>query len=211
MKNVKCKIKLKKPKFLIFNFQFLISHHKAVRGQGMIESMLITVLFLSAIVFVMVQFSLITFGWLRANDAAQAGVRCAIVAKGISASSEAENAAQTGILYVLGAGLPAKATVWEKNLGDAKDHAGSAVRMFSAHAYYIQKIMFSSILQPFLGENDPFIKTGGMAGSFYGGGFGMLDVSRKYGITGAAHCRMVKSPDCDYYDKAYKGAKKFNE
>jgi len=64
--------------------------------------------------------------------------------------------------------------------------------------------MFASLLQPIAGDKDPFIKSRGLAGGFYGGGVPMLDVSRKYGVTGAAHCRMVKSPDWEYYKKSWK-------
>ncbi|MCD6422771.1 MAG: pilus assembly protein [Elusimicrobia bacterium] len=175
------------------------------KGQGVVESLLVTILFLTAVIFAMVQLCMIGYGWLRANDAAQAGVRCAIVAKGATASSnEAKNAAQYGITYCLGAGLPAKATLYEKTLGNLKDRAGRAIRMFSAHAYYIQRLMFASLLQPIAGDKDPFIKSRGLAGGFYGGGVPMLDVSRKYGVTGAAHCRMVKSPDWEYYKKSWK-------
>jgi len=170
----------------------------------MIETLLITILFLTAVVFAMVQLNLIAYGWLRSNDAAQAGVRCAIVAEGATANNKAKNVAQYAVNYVLGAGLPAKVTVWEKNLGSLKDRSGRPIRMFSVHAYYIQRVMFPSLLQPIAGDNDPFIKSQGYAGSFYGGGVSLLDVSRKYGITGAAHCRMVKSPDWEYYNKSWK-------
>jgi len=175
------------------------------KGQGVVESLLVTILFLTAVIFAMVQLCMIGYGWLRANDAAQAGVRCAIVAKGATASSnEAKNAAQYGITYCLGAGLPAKATLYDEPLGNLKDRAGRSIRMFSAHAYYIQRLMFASLLQPIAGDKDPFIKSRGLAGGFYGGGVPMLDVSRKYGVTGAAHCRMVKSPDWEYYKKSWK-------
>ncbi|PKN02075.1 MAG: hypothetical protein CVU77_01250 [Elusimicrobia bacterium HGW-Elusimicrobia-1] len=190
---------------------------KSQSGQGVVETLLVTVLFLTAIIFTMVQFTMITLGWMRANDAAQAGVRAAIVTKGNSSAGaegeDPEQNAQTAITYVLGIGLPAKATIWNKNpLGKAgADHSGNPKQMFSAHAYYTQSVMFSSILQPILGDNDPFIQSEGMAGSFYGGGYGTLDVSRKYGVTGAAHCRMMKSPDWKFYETAYPGAKKFNE
>jgi len=72
---------------------------KGEKGQGVVESLLVTILFLTAVIFAMVQLCMIGYGWLRANDAAQAGVRCAIVAKGATASSnEAKNAAQVWVL-----------------------------------------------------------------------------------------------------------------
>jgi len=159
----------------------------------------------------MVQMNLIVYGWLRANDAAQAGVRVAVVTDTVSTDdgSNAQSIAQKAILYVLGIGLPAKTTVWKKPLGSLEDRGGSNIYMYSAHAYYLQKVMFASLLQPIMGDNDPFIKSGGMVGSFYGGGIGALEVSKKYGVTGAAHCRMIKSPDWEFYNRSWKDGPEF--
>ncbi|MFH1367819.1 MAG: hypothetical protein ABII64_01705 [Elusimicrobiota bacterium] len=178
----------------------------------MVET-LFAVVFLTTFFFAAMQFIMVSIAWLRANEAAQAGLRCAIVSEGSTVegagSGNPNNRAQTAVSYILGFGLPAKAVLWDKipaesarqrhNGGQAgRDHSsgpnmnGANIRMFSLHVYYFQKLMFSSFFS-------------GMSA------FGMLNVSDKYGPSGAAHCRMIKPPDWRYYEKAYPEAYCFNE
>ena len=190
-------------------------------GQAAVETLLTTVIFVTAISFAALQVVLIANGWLIANDAAFSAVRCAIVAKGATDEGAGGEDPELKALYaanlVLGGNLPAIVKLWSKNplesagedrsSSNNSDHEGAQIRMFSAHVYYVQKIMFASILQPV----NPLRNFGGIFGSFYGGGLKYLAVSKKYGPTGAAHCRMIKSPDWKYYEKAYPDAKTFDE
>jgi hypothetical protein len=163
----------------------------------------------------MVQLNMISMQWLRANEAAFGSSRVAAVNDGTYTELAIDEGAFRAAVYTLGPkAVPAQnfTTVWYPGDGAlGNDRAGEKRKMLSGHIYYLQKIAFSSLLQPLAGDNDPFVKSQGHAGSFYGGGFNMLDVSRKKGITGAAHARLVKSPDRKFLNKAYEGAKKFDE
>lgn len=186
-------------------------------GQGVVETLFVTVLFLSGVVFAMVQLNMISMQWLRANEAAFGAARAFVVNDGSYTDLAYDEASYRAAVYTLGPkAVPTKSLVphWfpgEDTTALGTDIGGEKKKMTSVHIYYIQKIAFASLIQPLAGDNDPFIKTQGMAGSFYGGGFGTLDVSRKKGITGAAHARLVKSPDRKFLNKAYEGAKKFDE
>ncbi|MDI6757999.1 MAG: hypothetical protein QME32_08285 [Endomicrobiia bacterium] len=155
--------------------------------------------------------------WLRANEAAFGAARVAAVNDGTYTELAIDEAAFRAAVYTLGPkAVPAQSftTVWYPGADKTvlgTDLGGEKRKMLSGHIYYLQRIAFASLIQPLAGDNDPFIKTQGRAGSFYGGGFGTLDVSRIKGITGAAHARLVKSPDRKFLNKAYEGAKKFDE
>lgn len=172
------------------------------KGQAMVET-LFTIVFITGMFFAAMQVAILSTAWLRANEAAQAGTRCAIVSNGSTTEgAEGQNPstkAQIAVSYILGLGLPAKTVVWDKYPLESagNDHSsgpqtnGAQIRMFSVHVYYFEKLMFSSLLKP--------VST-----------LGFLNISDKYG-GGAAHCRMIKPPDWRYYEKAYPGAYKFNE
>jgi len=162
------------------------------RGQGVLETTIVTMLFMCACVFAIIQLCIITYGYLAGHDAAFAAVRAGVVQKSIG---DAKSAARNSGFFVMASQisgtnniLPQKVTVWQKNpLGKApKDYAGQQVVMYSAHMHYGQSIMFPSVLQPF----NPT--------KFYGGGNPLLKM--------VTHARMMRSPDKLYLKKAYPGA-----
>jgi len=164
-------------------------------GQGVLETAIVTMLFMCAVVFAVIQLCIITYGYLAGHDAAFAAVRSAVVQKSIG---DAKSAARNSGFFVMASQIsgtnnitPEKVTVWDKNpLGKApKDYAGQQVVMYSAHMHYGQSIMFPSLLQPF----NPT--------KFYGGGNPLLKM-----IT---HARMMRSPDREYLTKAYPGAEEW--
>jgi hypothetical protein len=61
--------------------------------------------------------------------------------------------------------------------------------------------MFAGVLQPLLGELDPFIITDGRYGSFYS------KLALPFTVPTNARARLVKSPDKDFLYKAFPGAK----
>lgn len=157
-------------------------------GQAMVETLFSTI-FLIFLCFAAVQFYMIVITWLRANEAAQSAVRCAIVSKGAtingadgeSPEDKAQNAAS--LIFSVDS-IPPSVKLWEKpernddlylgiDQSSSQDGKGAGIKMFSAHIYYKQKLMFSSFFNR----------------------LGFFD--------GAAHCRMIKSPDWKFYDKAY--------
>jgi len=188
------------------------------RAQGIVETLFVTILFLTGVVFAMVQLNMIGMQWLRANEAAQGAARCAAVNDGTYTELAIDEAASRAAMYVLGPkAVPGNnfVTVWypEGDLG--QDRSGEKIKMLSGHIYYFQKIMFGSLLQPLMGDNDLFVKSQGRFGHFYGGDVSItrtLEVSKKKGVsTGAAHARFVKSPDRKFLNKAWPDAKKFDE
>jgi hypothetical protein len=181
---------------------FYLKGNNGTAGQALVES-LFSLVVLTAAFFAAVQFCLIAYAWLRANDAAFSGVRCAVVCKRNAAqggeADQPQTAATRAALYVLGTGLPAQVTLYDKDpLGAAgTDLSGNAKKAFSVHVYYRQKLMFSSFLQPIAGG--------------WGRGNPLLSTSRRYGPSGAAQCRMVKSPDWRFYCRAFPGANLYEE
>jgi hypothetical protein len=81
-------------------------------------------------------------------------------------------------------------TYWGASLGNVKDYSGRQVKKYTAKVYYYTKIMFGSIVAKQMSKR-----------SFLGG-------SDRYS---SSRNRMIPSPDQDYYDKAYPGARKFDE
>jgi hypothetical protein len=180
------------------------------RGQAMVETA-ISVIFLTMACFAAIQFYMIAVGMLRANEAAFSACRCAVVSKGSTTdgalNEKPEDRAKLAAWYILGLGLPPQAvTVWQKpkiEKGESswgKDHSsgepvdangkGADIRAFTAMIYYQQKIMFSRFFPGLATAN-------------------RLSVSTKYGPTGVASSRQIKSPDWKYYDHAYPGARQF--
>lgn len=189
------------------------------KGQGIVETLFVTILFLTGVVFTMVQLNMIGMQWLRANEAAQGAARCAAVNDGTYTELAIDEAASRAAMYVLGPkAVPGNnfVTVWypEGDLGT--DRSGEKIKMLSGHIYYFQKIMFGSLLQPLMGDNDLFVKSKGQFGHFYERDVVLikrtLEVSKQRGTsTGAAHARFVKSPDRKFLNKAWPDAKKFDE
>ena len=119
-----------------------------MKGQAAVETLFTTV-FLTAVLFAAIQLMMTVMSWLKADEAAQAGLRCALVSKGSSsegAGGEDPGAkAREAVFYVLGADCPAAITLWDKPLSEGN---AAETRMFSLHIYASQKLMFASLLAP---------------------------------------------------------------
>ena len=172
----------------------------------MVETLLV-IIFMTIIFFASIQFFLVAVYWLRANEAVHSVLRCAIVSKGSTiAGADGQNPqsiATTAANLIFSRDTIVNVKLWDKEPYGASgiDHSsgnseqGAIVRTFGAHIYYIQKLMFGSIF-------------GGLSSGFGSNQF--LSVSKRNGLpSGAAHSRMVKSPDWRYYDKAYPQADEF--
>jgi len=164
-------------------------------GQGIVETLIVIILFLTAGVFALVQLSIVIYNNLLVNEASFATGRVAVVCK----KDEVQSKTQQAALLILGPQvspqnlIPTKVSVWEKNpLGKAaKDYANQDILAYTTRIQFFTRLMFSSLLNPF------------HMFSFYSGGNPYFEqISR---------ARMVKSPDEKYYWKAYPDAKNFNE
>ena len=161
---------------------------KNYSGQAAVETLFTTV-FLTTVLFAAIQLMISIMSWLKANEAAQAGLRCALISKGSTADgAEGENPAakaREAMLYILGTNPPGNIEIWDKSIledagtdhSSGPDENGAEVRMFSIHLYVSQKLLFASLLAPL----------------------------RDY----TAHCRMIKPPDWRFYGHAYPGAYEF--
>ncbi|MCD6311014.1 MAG: hypothetical protein J7M11_00930, partial [Elusimicrobia bacterium] len=70
----------------------LLPSLRSERGQGVLETTIVTMLFMCACVFAMIQLCIITYGYLAGHDAAFSAVRSAVVQKSIGdAKSAARN------------------------------------------------------------------------------------------------------------------------
>ena len=172
----------------------------------MVETLLV-IIFMTIIFFAAIQFFLVAVYWLRANEVAHSVLRCAIVSKGSTIEGadgqNPQNIATATANLIFSGDTIVSTKLWDKEPYGASgiDHSsgnnaqGSIIRTFGAHVYYMQKLMFGSIF-------------GGLSSGFGNNQF--LSVSKRSGLpSGAAHSRMVKSPDWRYYDKAYPEADKF--
>ena len=175
-------------------------------GQAMVETLLV-IIFITIIFFAAIQFFMVAVYWLRANEAAHSVLRCAIVSKGSTIAGadgqNPQNSATVAANLIFSGDTIVNAKLWDKEPYGASgiDHSsgnnaqGAIIRTFGVHIYYIQKLIFGSIF--------------GRLSSGYGSNQ-FLSVSKRSGIpSGAAHSRMVKSPDWRYYDKAYPQADEF--
>ncbi|MDI6757743.1 MAG: hypothetical protein QME32_06965 [Endomicrobiia bacterium] len=177
-------------------------------AQGLVENLIVTVLFLTAVIFTIIQISLITINALIANEAAFASCRAAVVASSRRDVDEIVEVAAFALLaphFSIDNFIPINASVWRKTpLGvKNKDHQDNYIYTYNINVKHATKLMFAGVLQPLLGELDPFIITDGRAGSFY---------SRwaiPFTLPTNARARMVKSPDKDFLLKAYPGAKEW--
>jgi len=185
---------------------FLIKIKRCQKAQAMIETLLVIIL-MTIIFFAAIQFFLVAVYWLRANEAAHSVLRCSIVSKGSTIAGAdgqtPQNSATVAANLIFFGDTIAIAKLWDKDPYGVSgiDHSsgnnaqGAIVRTFGAHIYYAQKLMFGSM----------FGRLSSGLGSTQ-----FLSVSNRSGLpSGAAHSRMVKSPDWRYYDKAYPEADKF--
>jgi hypothetical protein len=186
------------------NFLIKIKHCQS--GQAMVETLLV-IIFMTIIFFAAIQFFLVAVYWLRANEAAHSVLRCSIVSKGSTIAGadgqNPQNSATVAANLIFFGDTIAIAKLWDKDPYGVSgiDHSsgnnaqGAIVRTFGAHIYYAQKLMFGSM----------FGRLSSGLGSTQ-----FLSVSNRSGLpSGAAHSRMVKSPDWRYYNKAYPQAEEF--
>jgi hypothetical protein len=154
--------------------------NKKMEGQAAVETLFASV-FLTLVFFGAIGITRMVTAWLRANEAAQAGLRCALVTTGSTVegaeTGDPEKRARLAVLWAMGASFPARVELWDKSVLEeaGKDHSsgpeknGALIRMFSVHIYPLGGAEFK------------------------------------------AHCRMIKPPDWRYYEKAYPGAYYFDK
>lgn len=177
-------------------------------AQGLVENVIVTALFLTAVIFTIIQISLITINALIANEAAFASCRAAVVASSRRDVEETVKVTAFALLaphFSIDNFIPLNASVWRKRpLGASnKDHQGNYIYTYNVNVKHSTKLMFAGVLQPLLGELDPFIITDGRAGGFYS------RLAIPFTLPTNARARMVKSPDKDFLIKAYPGAKEW--
>ena len=181
-------------------------------GQALVETLLVIVS-ITVVCFAMIEFCVIVMDDLICNEVAFSIVRTAVVTKigaGADNNSDREASAlrQTTLpaagLLLLTSGLvnlknlnfiPTAAETEvgflnDGNGGRLKDNSERDIRLYNTTMKYYVNTMFIRLIDPF-GTN-----------SFSFNGHGML---QRF-----ARARMVKSPDEEYYDHAYRDASKFN-
>ena len=158
------------------------------RGQALVETLLTTVS-LTIIVFAAVQLMIMVVNDLTMNEAAFAISRVAVVSKQNDVSSRTRIASAYLVLSRIDVKNIAFAAYDLRVEG--KDSPGShkdrTVKTYSTTIKYVQSVMFASLL------SGPKILS-----------FGNVNL-----IKSASRSWMVKSPDEDYYDKAYPDAPTF--
>ncbi len=184
---------------------FLVSS----KGQGLVENLIVTMLFLNAVIFVIIQISLITINNLIANEAAFSAARAAIVSPTYAEAKDIINVVSGVLLaphFSPNNFIPIKTSVWRKQpLGvDNKDYGDGKNReniwSYTINVKHATRVMFGSVMQPILGDLDPFIITEGKVGSFYS------KLYLPYTLPTNARCRLVKSPDREFLYKAFPDA-----
>lgn len=176
------------------------------KGQALVENLIVTMLFLTAVIFAIIQISLITINALIANEAAFAACRAAVVSRTQNETKDTVEAVSFALLaphFSVDNFIPLNASLWRKKpLGvDNKDNQGLNIYSYNVNIKHATKIMFAGVLQPLLGELDPFIITDGRYGSFYS------KLALPFTVPTNARARLVKSPDKDFLYKAFPGAK----
>jgi len=181
---------------------------KNTTAQGLVENLIVTMLFLTAVIFTIIQISLITINALIAGEAAFAAARASVVAPTQSEANDIIDKV-AAILVVPHFSpdnfIPLDATLWRKKpLGtDNQDNQGLNIYSYTVNIKYVTKVMFAGVLQPLLGDLDPFIITGGRAGSFYS------RLALPFTAPTNARARLVKSPDKDFLYKPFPDAPKW--
>lgn len=166
---------------------------RSQRGQAMVEA-LFAVIFFTAALFAAVQLAIIGMDDLAVNEAAFSVMGIAAVTPAARVREAVDAATAVRLLPHHGGDNVTgfRATVWdEKILGrDMPDHAGRQIKKYNVNIAYDVQLMFASLLRPFSGS------------IFLSGG----DRVR----TQTARARMVKSPDEEYYGRAWPGAASFD-
>ncbi|MHB9154534.1 MAG: hypothetical protein ACYC5N_02440 [Endomicrobiales bacterium] len=165
---------------------------KSMRGQAVIESMLIVVL-LTIVLFAALQIVITVVNDMVANEAAFSAARAATVTPGDDTRlKEKSLRASMALLspHFSSRNVLFANTNTETNVNSSFPYysKGGSIRLETA-IDYTSRILFPSLVNP-----DSRKALTGKTGL----------------MQNTAHMRMIKSPDEDYYDKAYFGARSFN-
>jgi hypothetical protein len=158
------------------------------KGQAMVET-LITTVFLTIIVFAALQLVIMIVNDLSMNEKVFAMSRVAVVSK----TAEVDNKMKwISTLFLLPdvklSGfhfVPYEVPVEGKSVSGS--HSGTKAQIYNTSIKYVQSVMFGNLLS----------------------GSQIMSIGNVNLIKNTARARMVKSPDEDYYDKAYPGAPNF--
>jgi len=159
---------------------------KKISGQALVET-IIVLMVLIPVIFATIQLTLIAYGKMAANDAAMSAVRCAVVQADTGSAKSKASWAGLYVLETQTAGtkniIPGSLEINEVLPANKqfRDSDNNCITMYKIKQNYFQHIVFSSILNPFMGM-----------------GISLLDNS--------AGAYMVRSPDPEYLKKAYNNA-----
>src|SRR3989339_1068043 len=161
---------------------------KKESGQAVLETFVVLIVLIPAI-FAVIQLSIIAFGAIAAYDAAQSANRSAIIQSNDNFAKQ--NAALSGI-YVMSTQISGANNIIPGTVDTCTvipagkqmtDHEGNSIYAYDVTQNYLQKIMFSSLVNPLPGSQ------------YFSGGINVMSCS--------ANSRMVRSPDPTYRTKAY--------
>ena len=157
-------------------------------GQAMTET-LITTVFLTVIAFAALQLVIMVVNDISMNEKVFAMSRVAVVSKSGEVSGKIQFVSTLFLLPDVSlAGynfVPYEVPVEGKSVSGI--HSGTSVQIYSTTIKYAQSVMFGSLLS----------------------GSQIMSIGNVNLIKNTARARMVKSPDEDYYDKAYPDAPNF--
>jgi hypothetical protein len=164
-------------------------------GQALVESLFIVII-LTGVFFAALQLCIMVVDDMVCNETAFSAMRAAVVAPARKMSSTVKNISKDLLLphaYTRLSIMLDETTLWHDTIAgrDIRDHCGNAVQKYDVGVKYTVRVMFASLLQPFSNS------------VFFSGGTGTF--SR------VATARMVKSPDEDFYCKAYPNARPFTK
>ncbi|MCX5778955.1 MAG: hypothetical protein NTU66_07065 [Elusimicrobia bacterium] len=165
------------------------------RGQALVESLFITVI-ITAVFFAAVQLCIMAVDDMLCNEAAFSAIRAGVVTPARDMRDVVKKVSDTILLphsYTRLSIILDDNTLWHDTIAgqDIRDHGGAAVQKYDVGIKYTVRIMFASLMQPFTQS------------VFFSGG--------KRTLSRVASARMVKSPDEEYYYKAYPKAPVFTK
>ena len=154
----------------------------------MVET-LITTVFLTIVAFAALQLVIMVVNDMSMNEAAFAASRVAVVSKGTEIEEKMRNVAAVLLApEFVSAGRDLIPQVPEvQGASVAGIHSGTYVQICSTNIKYMQRIMFGPLL----------------------GGPRIMSNGNVTFLKNTARAKMVKSPDEEYYDKAYPNAPNF--
>ncbi|MBN1622109.1 MAG: pilus assembly protein [Endomicrobiales bacterium] len=166
-------------------------------GQAIVETAFLIIL-ISAICFAALQICIFVVNDIICNEASFASARVAIISTKVSSSQiqkDAENTALKILTWFFSTNnmMYKETTLWDKKPLGWQIPVGNNenILSYTTNIKYDTKIMFSSLLNPFHNF------------TFFSGGNPLLERS--------ARARLIRSPNRDFYNKAYPEAESFNE